>query len=450
MKIKNLSILTFIVLWATSCSNETNEIPETSADFNAERMSTRSCVMDAVYTPTCLTATPELIKLKEMYDKQQSKKFKTKLLAVSASDYFSSNMYAIRELPVTIKVKSVASGSSNSNLYFYCTGVGEEVTLSNTATNYASKFYIKILPATTGIPYLIYSNASKTPLSVGYYTNNPNNKILMSSKSDSGSLFSVGWDLIPSSTYKGYFTIQSESYLGQSNPNNSMSVFYYVLEAQANNKIGYAQMVSNKTQQKFQIIPDAKFELQSIDYDLSSANISTGGYVTKVQTQSNTSVENKKLNFIFNFNVLENSYFSQDNGKITVNVNNETRKYARPYVNGGDVMLPDDNAKEDATYKTSSSQNINRQINYTLPITADPKSNYIVTVKFKYYNVSINYTVKARFTTRNGDIREFTFTGKWIGKIYENPNVLAPEYTYTKKAIGGDGDIILSKHLSKK
>lgn len=101
--------------------------------------------------------------------------------------------------------------------------------MGNSSTSLGSRFYLKILPATSGIPYLIYSSASNTPLSVGYYTNAPDDKILMTAKDNSGSLYSAGWDLIPS-TYKGYFSIQSESYLGQSDPNNSWSVFYHVLE----------------------------------------------------------------------------------------------------------------------------------------------------------------------------------------------------------------------------
>lgn len=98
-------------------------------------------------------------------------------------------------------------------------------------------FLIKVLPASAGVPYLIYSVAAGTPLSVGYYTNKPDEKILMASKDDSGSLMSIGWDLLQSSYYKNYYAIQSESYLGQADPNNQWSIFYYVLEAVSGNKI---------------------------------------------------------------------------------------------------------------------------------------------------------------------------------------------------------------------
>jgi hypothetical protein len=234
--------------------------------------------------------------------------------------------------------------------------------------------------------------------------------------------------------------------LGQADPNNSMSIFYYVLEAQANNKLGYARLVSDRAQQYFQIVPDAKFELESIEYDLSTASISFGGYTTMVQTKSNMYIESKNLDFPFAFNTLESSYFSKDDTKISVGISNDLRKFARPKVCGGQVMLPSLDDNEDATYVMNSYQNIKRSINYTLPLTADPKTNYTVIVKFKYYNVSINYIVKAHYITETGDVREFVFTGKWFGKIYEDPNVVKPEFTYTKKSIDGDGDdIILSR-----
>ena len=175
----------------------------------------------------------------------------------------------------------MASGSTAANAYLFCDGAEKEVTLGNSSTVAGSKFYLKILPASSGIPYLIYSNVSKTPLTVGHYTNNPNNKILMSAKDNSGSLYGSGWNLIPSS-YKGYFSIQSESYLGQSDPNNSWSIFYYVLEAKADNKLGYGQRVNYKAQQEFLINPTTTFTLQNVTFDLDNAVVTNSTAVSKV------------------------------------------------------------------------------------------------------------------------------------------------------------------------
>ena len=224
-----ISMLLFVAAFAAACTNEMEEFAKDSFENVPENASlTRSCLSDTIDLGelVSLEETEELKELRARYEKMYSNNRKVQALDATVDDFFSSNIYAIRELPVTIKVRTVASGSTTSNSYLFCDGAGKEVTLGNSSTSLGSRFYLKILPATSGIPYLIYSSASNTPLSVGYYTNAPDDKILMTAKDNSGSLYSAGWDLIPS-TYKGYFSIQSESYLGQSDPNNSWSVFYH-------------------------------------------------------------------------------------------------------------------------------------------------------------------------------------------------------------------------------
>ena len=126
---------------------------------------------------------------------------------------YSSNMYAIREMPIYIRARG-NEGFLSSN------GIGKEITLSSRINFRTCRFYLKVLPSSSGIPYLIYSNDTGTPLSVGQYENDPNNKVLFARSNNTGSLMSADWDLIPSSSYKGYFVIESQSYLGQADPNN--------------------------------------------------------------------------------------------------------------------------------------------------------------------------------------------------------------------------------------
>ena len=53
----------------------------------------------------------------------------------------------------------------------------------------------------------------------------------------------------------------------------------------------------------------------------------------------------------------------------------------------------------------------------------------------------MDYVIKARYTT-NGDTREVKFTGRWSGKVYEDPTIKAPECSYTRTDLDEDGDII--------
>lgn len=444
------TLITFVTfsVCIISCTDTEESIIDLGKDNPEKTLEARALVSDTLIAelPTPLEETADMLALKERYTEMQRSNIST-LSTYSYPDVdenFSSNIYAIRELPITIKARSIANGSTSGYNYFTCRNAGEEVVLATTTRGISinNRFYLKILPSTAGIPYLIYSMASNTPLSVGYYNSNPDEKIIMTCKEEPSSYYSCSWDLLPSPSYSGYFTIQSNSYLGQHDPNDMWSVFYYVLEASANNKLRYNQYVANKAEQEFLITPIPEFELQSIEYDLNSASISTGGYDVQTLTGTNSYSESKALNFNFSLSALETSYFLQDKSYLTVNLSNEDLLLPRPHVESNTAVLPNTETPKDANYKSTSTQNISRTLAYTYPITAEPRSIYTATAKFKYYYLSMDYVIKARYTT-NGDTREVKFTGRWSGKVYEDPTIKAPECSYTRTDLDEDGDIIL-------
>ena len=185
--------------------------------------------------------------------------------------YFSSNIYAIREMPLTIAARGV--GKDASRKFFYCNGSRQEVKLTNVSrpSDIAQQFYLKILPATTGIPYLIYSQKANTPLTVGHYRKHSDISILMSSSENSIQNSMAGWDLI-TSEIPGYFAIQNEMYLGQTDTKDFWSVFNYALEVNDNDEIRFAKY-SKKPQQEFLIMPVASFVLEDISFDLDNAKV---------------------------------------------------------------------------------------------------------------------------------------------------------------------------------
>lgn len=224
---KNIYTLTVLVaMLLLSCSKEDRYL---CSDNDPTPLTTRSVVsLDSLNSGelVLLEETEELLKLKNLMARKRSSNVSAMAVGVyDVDEFFASNMNAISGLSVNISVRSTSSGSSTSKKYLKCSGNGKEVTLDELSESDESKFYLKILPASSGIPYLIYSNKSRTPLCVGHYSNSPDDKILMAAAEDSESLYSSSWDLIPSSYYKGYFSIQSESYFGQSDPDNPWSVF---------------------------------------------------------------------------------------------------------------------------------------------------------------------------------------------------------------------------------
>lgn len=407
---------------------------------------TRSISPDSIYDgePVEFEPTQDMIRLKELYAEMHSTQRRAPLNPSSTYDKtLWSNMYAIRELPAIIKVRSKASTGSTANyVSLYCEGKSKEVTLNAGNTGDKNRFFIKVLPASTGVPYLIYSVAAGTPLSVGYYTNKPDEKILMASKDDSGSLISIGWDLLQSSYYKNYYAIQSESYLGQADPSNQWSIFYYVLEAVSGNKIRYAQHINNKAQQEFIITPDAKFEIKSLEYVVNNSKPSKSTF-SKTVTVKNTSAQEKAMNVPFDFYEMETSYFNRNSWNVNLNFTNDSKKFVRPTVTAGAIITDNSDAAEDAIFINSNTQNISRHIVYNHPIRCKASSTAEVTVKFVKYYVNVDYIVKAQYEVKAGDLRECVLKGTWSGYVIEDPNEITPEDKIEFTPIGG-GDIILT------
>lgn len=419
---KKILLLLFIAFFAASCTNEMEEFTKDySKNIPENALLTRSCIGDTIDMGelVSLKETEESRDLKVRYEKMYSDNWRVQVLDASVDDFFSSNIYAIRELPVTIKVRAVANGSTTSNTYLFCGGAGQEVTLGNSSMSSGSRFYLKILPAISGIPYLIYSSVSNTPLSVGYYTNAPNDKILMAAKDNSGSLYSAGWDLIPS-TYKGYFAIQSESYLGQSDPNNSWSIFHHVLEAKANNKLGYAQKVNYRAQQDFLITPTASFALQNVAFDLENATISNGTTISRVTSLVNVHEYATSENITIRFNTEETSNFYETAGTLKVNISSPASvKFPRPRPIAGKAVLIGDEPK-DAIY-SSATQKLSAPIEYSLNIEMKPRSLLQLTTKFKTFILNVPYVAVAKY----GD-REIKVRGTWRGYSVADPKLNTP------------------------
>lgn len=435
-------------IFMVGCNDEMDSLVQDPSEMTESIMQlTRSISADSVYDgdPVEFEPNQDMIRLKEQYTKMHSAQRSVPLSPSSTYDEtLWSNMYAIRELPATIKVRAKAStGSTNDFVSLYCEGKSKEVTLNAGNAGDKNRFFIKVLPASTGVPYLIYSVAAGTPLSVGYYTNKPDEKILMASKDNSGSLMSIGWDLLQSSYYKNYYAIQSESYLGQADPDNQWSIFYYVLEAVSGNKIRYAQRVNNKAQQEFIITPDAEFEIKSLEYVVNNSTPSRSTF-SKTVTVKNTSAQEKNMNVPFDFYEMETSYFNRNSWNVNLNFSNGSKKFVRPTVTAGSVITDNPGAAEDAIFINGNTQNISRHIIYNHPIRCKASSTAKVTVKFVKYYVNVDYIVKAQYEVTEGDLRECVLKGTWSGYVIENPNEVTPEDNIVFTPIGG-GDIILTK-----
>lgn len=118
-----ISMLLFVAAFAAACTNEMEEFAKDSFENVPENASlTRSCLSDTIDLGelVSLEETEELKELKARYEKMYSNNRKVQALDATVDDFFSSNIYAIRELPVTIKVRTIDLPKVNeANMYTY-------------------------------------------------------------------------------------------------------------------------------------------------------------------------------------------------------------------------------------------------------------------------------------------------------------------------------------------
>ena len=287
-------------------------------------------------------------------------------------EFYSSNMYAVRELPFALKVRG---GGVVGQPYLSTQGMRKELILSAYSS---SKFYLKILPPSSGIPYLIYSKSYNKPLVCGQYNNDPNNKLVF--VWDSEDISSGSWDLIPS-TYKGYFNIENQTYLGTADPNNPWSVFNYSIEVKSNGQVGYAKY-NKQPQQEFLLEFQDKFKVKEIAFEPKA-----------VVTELDPVV------------VYSNGQTGAVAGPSNITI------YAKKDVKDTSIFLPR------APY-TSTTYEIPKTLSVTIPVEVDEPSLIKVTTYLKKYSVKADYTIT--MTYRNGNEandREVKFKGSWYGII---------------------------------
>lgn len=415
MKKTYFSILMAIgLLGMSSCSQDEYELKNEDTRINVTSRSLSSLdslVNDSIITPL-------------MIDSNLLERAKTRISPIYATndedEYFSSNMYELRKIPLTIQARG-------NKKYLTTNGDGKEITLSDQTSGSSQWFSLDIPPATSGIPYLIYSRSGKR-LSVGQYDNNPNNKVLFIPTENSNNLTSASWDLIPSSIYKGYFAIQSEFYLGQSDPNNAWSVFNYVLETKNTEKLGYGRY-TQKAEQEFLITPARKFTLDYIEFHKEGSTV-TKRTPLKVTTYSkNETEERRPFTILAAHYATDESTFSESS-KLKIPINNTKDLFYRPIVEAEKPRLPlpvkpeDDPApireKPDMLY-SANKQQIQCTLKFDINGTAKPNSLIEATSYLENYNVSANYTAHLSYELKSlgkTEIRKVKIKGTWHGIIY--------------------------------
>ena len=423
-----LLVLPCITLLLYSCESEIeNEIQSSTEKLNLSGLESDSLQLESYELSEM---TDELKALKERID--ELKKAKTRSVASSNySQYFSENMWAIRELPFSLKVRG---GGTTDRPYFATQGLRKELYLSSSND---SKFYLRILPSSSGIPYLIYSDAYKRPLVCGQYNSNPDNKLVV--VWDTDDISTGSWDLIPSS-YKGYFAIENQTYFGMTDPNNPWSSFCYSMEAKSNGQLGYAKY-SKQPQQEFLLEFVNGFDVKEIAFDSESAvvtlldpvEIESNGQTEPVLGPSNITITAVK-------DVKDTSTYSEK-GSLKIPMSKPNQLFFRPAIIAGQFIKPSNFSTGEAVDTTvfmpkapyfSTMYEIPKRLSVKIPITVNEPSLVKVTTYLKKYSVKADYTITMVYK-KPGEVneREVKFKGTWNGIIHTTSKAKADKIVVT-------------------
>lgn len=404
---------------------------ESMISAKTRTLETDSLELDSIET---LQMTDELKALKERME--ELKKTKTRVASNNYDQYFSENMWAIRELPFTLTIgNEYLTKERRGNGKFIFQGLTR-----NGKPGPDEHFYIKIPPSMAGIPYLIYSHSTKTPLAVGHYTSNPNLKVLLAMDSDSPGEPAATWDIIPATNKPGYYVIQSESYIGQGSSGSWWDIFNYVVETNnSNHDIGFSQY-TQKAEQEFTITPDASFTLKKLEFINSySATVVQREDISIQLATTNVLFQEKRENLEFIKDVTDNSYFEEEKG-IAFKVPASDLKFALPTVTLGEIdLVPNNKIPVDTKYEPDIRKTIERTLYKVLPVAVKPRTKLTVTYYFKAYDVSVDYVVTIKYNDR-----EAKLPGRWSGRIYVD-EIAEPDYEElnldTQRSVKGKANI---------
>lgn len=404
-------------LFLYSCESEIESdiqstVEKSMISAKARALETDSLELDSIEP---LKMTDELKALKERMDELE--KTKTRAISSNYSQYFSENMWAIRELPFTLTINRGYLSGGDSR------GGGKIVYTDSSRPQQpglSAKFYVKIPSSLVGIPYLIYSKSTNTPLAVGHYTSNPDQKVVLIMTTNSPNEPSASWDIIPASNNPGGYVIQSESYIGQGS-GGWWDVFNYVVEVQGNN-VGYSQY-SQKAEQEFTITPDALFSLKKLEFINSySATVVQRENISIQLATTNVSFQEKRENLEFIKDVKDNSYFEEEKG-IAFQVPTSDLKFALPTVTLGEIdLVPNNKIPVDTKYEPNIRKTIERTLYKAIPVAVKPRTKLTVTYYFKAYDVSADYVATIEYNDR-----EAKLPGRWSGRIYVD-EIAEPDY----------------------
>ena len=304
-------------------------------------------------------------------------------------------------IPIYLQVQ----GNSSSKQFLNATNKGVELTVANYAGNINQQFYIRILPATTGIPYLIYSKKTDTPIRIGVYTSQPNVKVLYASGENSGSLFGASWDFLKAQYSSNSFVIENQDYPEQGS-GGWWDIYYNVITVN-DAKISFSKY-NNSPRQEFAFIPVETFQVEEIRFNIdASAVLERLPDVIFSDGYSNNGPIDQSHSFTISETYKETSTFSR---KTSYNVSISTEvKVKVPFIASGTIKTST-SFGQDFTYGNSEEKTF--AINRTYPVIVPANHRAELNLTLFKYNMDVEYIAVCRGLTSG---KRINIKGRWNG-----------------------------------
>lgn len=314
----------------------------------------------------------------------------------------SEELSQLDEVPIYLQV----AGNTSNLQFLSASSQGKELSLAAfNEEDEGLQFYLKILPATVGIPYLIYSTKTKTPISIGAYSNAPDVKVVYAMKESTTSLFGASWDIKKADYSTDAYILESQDYPRQGSSGNWYDIYYSVITA--NGAKLSLEKYSKMARQEFRIIPVEKFNVESVEFDTDAGVLNKVPNVLYSEKYTNKG----PIAQTYSFKVQESySKSSSFNKKTSYNVSVPTEIKTRvPFIAEGKITTSVSGGQE-FTYGKTEAKTVTISREYPVSVPANYTAQ--LSVVFYKYNMDVDYVATCVGVTSG---RRIKIKGKWSG-----------------------------------
>lgn len=403
-------IYQFLLIAATvilsACSSDEADFLNNAEQSLKESLAANdvSLVMDSLLNPTDLEETPELKELKEKMKELKNSRLKSASsydYDYQREQYLSEELYSLREIPIYLIAKESNWGKNTLTTQ----GKGKEIIFDNFGGGKEEqKFYIKVLPASTGIPYLIYSYKEKTPVSVGSYSNTPDKKVLFV-RSDTNIPYGCSWNFMYGKKSEASFIIESQDYIS-SGGSSWWDVYNNVIGVK-DNLLMWGRY-NNQKNQEFDIMPVEEFRVKQVRFinDNTTTLINKPERAFKTYYTNNGPVEQTKTLKIAD-EVTETSNFQN---KTSTSFSLKTTTTCKvPFFAKGEVET---NSTLGTEFTFGESESKKRAISHDFPLKVPAYHHAECTIFLSQYEADVEFEAIAEGVTSK---REIKIRGRWNG-----------------------------------